>query len=265
MTMLIVLLNWNNYPDTRGCLRSLLPQCAPGDDVLVLDNQSTDGSYEALRQEFGEQRVLFHRNGRNGGFAAGNNPGLQYAVDRGYEYALLLNNDTVLGEGALAALRACADARPEVGLMGVSLRDMDAPHGIQAYGGGWITPPGVARHVARLADLRRLTYVTGAAMLIRREVIRDIGGLDERFFMYWEDVDYSYRAVAAGWSLGVCPECVVYHRESASAGLRSRRQIAMKNAAAWTFARKHHGLLGIRFLAGMALRSAKAFVLRRRR
>ena len=264
MTMLVILLNWNNYPDTRKCLDSLLAQCAGGTDVLLLDNQSTDGSYEALRKEFGG-RVLFRRNDRNGGFAAGNNPGLQYAADQGYEYALLLNNDTVLGTGALAALRTCAEARPEVGLMGVSLLDMDSPHAVQAYGGGWITPLGVARHVVRLPDLRRLTYVTGAAMLIRREVILDIGGLDEQFFMYWEDVDYSYRAAAAGWSLGVCPECVVYHHESASAGLRSKRQIVMKNRAAWAFARKHHGLLGTRFLVGMALRSAKAYVMRGRR
>lgn len=264
MSLLIILLNWNNYADTRKCLESLLPQCGAGTDVLLVDNQSTDGSYEALRAEF-EGRVLFHRNARNGGFAAGNNPGLQFAAEHGYEYALLLNNDTVLGAGALAALKTCADARPQVGLMGVSLRDMDAPHRIQAYGGGWITPLGVARHVLRLGDLPRLTYITGAAMLIRREVIRDIGGLDEQFFMYWEDVDYSYRATAAGWSLGVCPECVIYHQESASAGLRSRWQIIMKNKAAWTFARKHHGLLGARFLVGMTLRDAKARVLRWRR
>jgi len=170
----------------------------------------------------------------------------------------LLNNDAILKEDSLAKIVAFCENRPDVGICGVQLVDMVFPHAIQAFGGGRVNFLGVTKHITDKKDVSNLDYITGAAMLVKKEVIEDIGSMDENFFMYWEDVDYSYRARLAGWKLDCCVDSVVYHKESASSGKRSSKQIKMKNKSAKLFASKFCGRLKILFYIGMYARYAKA-------
>jgi len=164
------------------------------------------------------------RNGVNGGFAAGNNVGLRYVLARGdAEYVWLLNPDTVVHADALAALVHAAEADPRLAMTGGRLMFYHHPDVIQVVGGGTLSrwkgttdlygrfAPGDTEPVPGPMD-----YIHGACILVRREVLRSVGLMDERYFLYSEEVDWCLRALGAGWRLGYAAECRVWHKEGAS-------------------------------------------------
>jgi N-acetylglucosaminyl-diphospho-decaprenol L-rhamnosyltransferase len=188
-------------------------------DVVVVDNGSTDGSVELVRQRFPADALI--ANSSNRGYAAANNQGIARASGR---YLLLLNSDAEAEPAALRTLVAYADGHPKAGVIGPKLLNPDGT--LQPSGGRFPTP---ASTVASLLGLNRLTgrprygttrdyslpaevdEVSGAAMLIRREVIDQVGGLDEGFAWGYEDVDYCLRARRAGWHVHYVPDARVMH------------------------------------------------------
>jgi len=231
----IIVLNWNGWADTLECLGSLQALNYQKRQLLVIDNGSTNDSVARIRQRFPDVEVM--ETGRNLGFAAGNNIGIRYALSRGAKYVWLINNDAKADPNALTSLVETADAFPKAGAVGSVIYQMDEPRQIQAWGGGgvslWLGKTWV--HTTQRAS-RRLDYLSGASLLLRREALVEVGLLDERYFMYWDDTDVCVRLRKAGWRLAVAERSYVWHKQCASLGRKSPEvDLYMKTSMAHFF------------------------------
>lgn len=207
----VIVLNWNGWRDTLECLVSLEKLAYPNYEVVVVDNGSTDGSEERIRERFPDVSVL--QTGTNLGFAVGNNVGIEYAIQHDTGYVWLLNNDTIVDSEALTEMVAVAESDEEIGLVGSSLYYFHDPKSLQAFGGGVVNWWSGTNRLLKAPANARLDFVTGASVLIKRSVVESIGPLDGSYFFYWEDVAYSRRAVEAGWKLGVAARSRILHKE----------------------------------------------------
>ncbi len=255
MNLSIVILNFNTRDHLRTCLQSVLDDGSAVDvEVLVVDNASSDGSAEMVAAEFPSVRLI--RSPRNGGFADGNNQALRVA--RG-EAVLLLNPDTVVERGTLARFLELLSAHPEAGVIGPKLVRPDGSMHL-ACRRSFPTPSvafyrisGLARLFPRSPRFGRynLTFVDpdvamevdsvcGACLLVRRAVMDRIGLLDERFFMYGEDLDWCLRTRAAGWTVRYEPSVVVRHQHGAASRQRPMRTTFHFFRAMDLFYRKHY-------------------------
>ena len=228
MKLCIVVLNWNGREDTLDCLRSLEKVDAPaGTEVLVVDNGSTDGSEEAVREFFPSVSVL--QTGANLGFAGGNNAGIRHALDGGAGAVLLLNNDTEVEPGFLKPMVDRLESDPRTGIVGASIAYHEAPERLWAFGGGrFDTATGWVRHLQEPAAHEGLGttgtrhfYITGCTMLLRRELIEELGGLATSYFHFCEDVDLCLKAERAGWTLAVADAARLRHKVSATTRVSS--------------------------------------------
>ena len=245
-----VVLNWNGRADTERCLRSLLAPGGPGRVVLV-DNGSRGGEGEALRAAYaGDPRVEVAALPRNRGFAGGVNEGVRRALGAGAEEVLLLNNDAVLGEGALPLLREALASDPRAAAAG-PLVLLDDGSGRAWFAGGDVAAafgqvlhPGYGRLPEDLPrETRAVGFLSFCAVLVRRSAWEGVGPLEEEFFAYGEDADWCLRARRAGGVLVHCPGARVLHRGSASAGPRSPLQGYLLARARVLLARRQAGAL----------------------
>jgi GT2 family glycosyltransferase len=223
-------------------------------EIIVVDNASTDGSVDMVRAEF--PQVTLIANPSNTGFPAANNLGIAAAQGR---YVLLLNPDTeVLGQ-ALATLVGYMDAHPDVGIVGPQLLHPDGS--IQSsrrrfptlatlfLESTWLerrAPPGLLRRYYFLDQPYRVTldvdWVTGAAMLARHEAIEQVGGIDEGFFMYSEELDWCRRVKAAGWRVVYHPAAqIIHHMGKSSEQAVPARHVNFQRSKI-RYAHKYHGL-----------------------
>lgn len=193
--------------------------------------------------------LVLIQTGENLGYAGGNNVGLRYALARGdCRYAWLLNNDTVVDGRALEEMVALAEKDARTGMVGSRLLHHDAPGVLQMAGGGRITAwAGNASMVAggmkddgRWDRALELDYVTGASLLVRREVLEEVGLMDERYFLYWEDADWGARARRKGYRLLYCPGSRVWHREGGTVGRLSPRADYYWTRNGLMFTRRFH-------------------------
>ncbi len=257
----VVILNWNTRDLLRDCLRSVFAARGPlAFEACVVDNASSDGSAAMVQAEFPQARVLESRENR--GYAAGNNLGLRafgfgLGCDDGPRYALLLNPDTVVPEGALAGLAAYMDSHPRCGAAGPRLLlpsgELDlACRRSLAFDAFVYRMLGLSRLFPRSRRFGQynLTYlspdietevgsVVGACMIVRREAIAQAGLLDEAFFMYGEDLDWAAALHQAGWEVRYNPAVTVIHVKRAASRQSHRAQIAFHEAMLY-FYRKHY-------------------------
>ncbi len=221
--MHVIVLNWNGRSVLGPCLASLRKVVEPRLEVIVVDNASTDGSALIARRERPDAELIV--NERNLLFAEGNNVGIRRALERGARFVLLLNNDTEVDPGFAAALADALAGDDRAGIAGPKILYHDDPKRIW-YGGGGFTPGlWIPRHerIRRLdgeaPDRRGETaWVSGCAMLVRREVFEAIGLLDPSYRIYCEDVDFCLRARRAGWRCLYEPGARVWHKVSSSSG-----------------------------------------------
>ncbi|HPN96209.1 MAG TPA: glycosyltransferase family 2 protein [Candidatus Moranbacteria bacterium] len=211
----IVILNYNGKNVLIDCLKSVFKIDYPEFQVLVVDNNSGDGSFEAARVAF--SKCIFIKNEENVGFSAGNNIGIKYALERAADYIFLLNNDTEVKGDFLSKLVAVAEKTPSVGLVSPIIFK-DKSSNVWFSGGkiDWLRmktkhDKNIFKNTPYNSDL-----ITGCAMLVKAEVFKRIGLLDEDFFLYWEDTDFSYRARKAGFLIVVAPESFVWHMENSN-------------------------------------------------
>jgi GT2 family glycosyltransferase len=174
--------------------------------------------------------VIFIQTGANLGYGGGNNVGMQFAIERlGARFVWILNNDTVVQPGALSALLDFAAAREDVAVIGSRLMNYYEPECIQALGGGSFTPAFAhdvqfgrgSRADTRANESFDLHHIVGASMFVRVRAVRQVGMLDESYFLYREETDWCIRMRNAGWRLAYCPTSVVHHKEGRSAGFKS--------------------------------------------
>jgi hypothetical protein len=224
----ILLVNWNGRLDTLACLASLRKIEYQPRHILVIDNASTDGSVEAIRQQFPEVEVL--ANPRNERFARANNQGMQMALQAGAELVLLLNNDTEVAPDFLDHLVQAIHSRNDVGMVAPQIYYHHDPNLIWFAGGkvnlwtGRVWHRGLRQIDAaeKFNDLEAVDYLTGCAILAKRACIEKIGMLDESYFMYAEDADWCWRARLAGFVCLFQPAAKIWHKVSASAGGASK-------------------------------------------
>ena len=220
----VVVLTWNGRDDTLECLAALERVPDRPELVVVVDNDSSDGTAEVVAERYPEVELV--RAGANLGFAGGNNLGIARALERGADHVLILNNDAEVEPGAIGALVDEAVRRPEAGSLGSKILFADPPGLVwfagadydprRGYNGkqrGYREPDG-----DRFAGVRETDRACGAAMLVPRRVLEEVGGFDDSLFLYSEDVEWSLRAARAGYRHYVVGSSVVRHHVSATAG-----------------------------------------------
>lgn len=236
--VVVIVLNWNSYQATAECLSSLHRSVYPNKAILLVDNGSSDGSADRLGEEFPEVRII--RSARNVGFTGGCNLGLLEMLATDAEYAFLLNNDTVVHELAISHLVEAMELAPDAAMACPKIYFWDPPN-ILWYAGGTLSIwKGVGKHLGRkqidqgqFDKSRDVSFVTGCAVLIRREALRRLGLLDEHLFNYSDDTDMSFRAMRAGYRLIYVPDSRIWHREGfdmkRNAGQSFRSYYATRN------------------------------------
>ena len=223
MRIAAVVVNYNTRDLLRSCLESVRAEGI--DEVVVVDNASTDGSPGMVRAEVPEARLI--ANAHNPGYGGGANQGIAACES---PYVLLLNSDTLLRKGAASALAGWLDRHPRAAVVGPRLLNPDGtlqsscfpdltPFNVLALN-TWLNRP--ARLLPRFRPTWRGTpsqnghWVKGAALAIRRQAFDSVGGFDESYFMYAEELDLCKRLRAAGWEIHYTPEAAVTHIEGAS-------------------------------------------------
>jgi GT2 family glycosyltransferase len=264
----VVVVNHNAGGAILDCLRTVIDQ-AP-DEVVVIDNASTDDSAAWIARDFSELRVI--RNDVNVGFGAAGNQGVRATSTPS---VLLLNPDAELGPGALDALEQLLDEHPHAGAVGALVLNPDgtvqptkrafpslwhaALHGIV----GLVWPDNAGTRAYTLADAsfdspRTVDWVAGTAVAVRREAFAAVDGFDERFFFFVEDVDLCRRLWNAGWEVWFEPRAVVVHAWGTSWTQRPLRFLWMHQRSLWRYVRKHRRgawVIAYPFIAaGLALR-----------
>jgi GT2 family glycosyltransferase len=217
----IIILNWNGCRDTIDCVESVQKMDYPNYGVVVVDNGSSDGSEALLRERFPDVSIV--QTGKNLGFAGGNNAGIRTALDQGADYVWVLNNDTVVDRRCLDFLVRAAEAEPRAGMVGNKIYYHHAPQTVWFAGGEVaLDKGGLTRHTGKdCGDDPSYDrpgpsqYVTGCSLLARTAMIKDTGLMDENYFLYFEDVDWSLKAQQKGWNLIYEPRARIWHREGA--------------------------------------------------
>jgi GT2 family glycosyltransferase len=263
----IIIVNYNTIELLRGCLTSLMQSEGRLCELIVVDNASTDGSADMVENEF--PGVLLVRNQMNVGFSKANNQGLRQAKGR---YFLMLNSDTIVRAHAVAAMAEFLGSHAAAGAATCKLMNADGT--IQASISNRPGPMllffrllGVSRMVsgdrARRWLLRtgglflgktirsyltpyethespfEVENISGACLMLRREVVGQVGFLDEEFFMYFEDMDYCLRLHDAGWKMYYLPQGEIVHLGGMSSGGRMRNYSAHSYRAMFRFYKKH--------------------------
>lgn len=257
----VIVLNWNGRHWLGPCLAALRHQTFRFFEVVVVDNASTDGSADWVRDEFPECQVVAL--GRNAGFSAGNNAGASGAKA---EFLVFLNNDTCAEPGWLAALVTAVQADPSVGLAASHLVYMDAPDTVDSAGDGYLRCGGAFKREhgqprTTSREVRETFGVCGAAFLIRRTLFERLGGFDEAWVMVYEDVDLSYRARLLGARCLFVPAAVVRHVGSASLGRISATAVfyGQRNLE-WTWLKNSPWTLLLRSLPSHILYDAAGLI-----
>lgn len=211
-----VIINWNGWRDTVACLDSLRSLEYSQLTVVVVDNGSSDDSVNLIQAA--HPGVPLIQTGKNLGFSGGNNAGIREVLREGVDYIWLLNNDTKPRPQALGELVELAQSDFRLGAIGSVLRYASDPSRIQAWGGGWINLwTGYCSHATeRPRSKRRLDFLTAASLLLRRKALEDVGLMDDRYFLYWEDAELCFRLRKNGWGLGVADNAVVLHNVNGS-------------------------------------------------
>ena len=220
----VVVLTWNGRDDTLGCLASLSAVSHPELATIVVDNGSSDGTAEALAAAFPAVELI--RSELNLGFAEGCNVGIRRALERGAHYVLVLNNDVEVDPGFAEALLEEARRRPEAGALCSKLLYLDPPDLIWFAGARFDPRSGYngrqrgyrERDDGRFDEVVESDRACGAAMLVPRAVLEEVGLFDPELFAYSEDTDWSLRARAAGHAVYVVPASRVWHKVSVASG-----------------------------------------------
>lgn len=215
----IVILNWNGLFDTLECLKSVFKLDYPDFQVIVVDNGSVDNSVKSLREAYPE--VIMIESKSNLGYSGGNNIGMKYAFENGGDYIWLLNNDTVVESDTLSILVNAAEKELDIGLVSPIIYYYNEPKKIQFCGSyvDWknqtIQYPEITDRNLRGNEIfinGKEVCLWGTALLIKKNIVDKIGYIDERYFVYWEDTEYSLRALRNGYRNLVCISSNVYHK-----------------------------------------------------
>ncbi len=263
----IIIVSWNVRELLQNCLRSVLVETKLALQIIVVDSASTDGSPEMVAEHFSQVELVACE--ENVGFPGGNNLGLARANGR---YILLLNPDTIVHDGALAKMVSYLEENSQVGVVGPQLLNEDGT--VQSsrrrfptlrtafFESTWLQPYApqsvldhyYARDVAD-DETAVVEWVMGACLMTRQEVVGQVGGLDEKYFMYSEELDYCRRIHEAGWQVVYYPRAQVTHLSGKSSEQAVTQRHINFNRAKLRYFRKYHGRLAAGILRLFLLKS----------
>lgn len=216
-SVVIIVVNWNGGNDTLLCLKSLSALDYPSYKVLVVDNNSIDGSPVLIRRQF--PQVTLIENNANLGFTGANNVGIGRALNEGADYVLLLNNDTEVAPDFLRLLVETTESDSKIGIAGPLIYYYEQPRLVWSAGGrldgcGRSSMIGLDEIDTRQfgENCREVDFVTGCALLARTSVLRRVGVLDDRFFAYYEETEWCVRARRAGFTVVNVPKAKIWHK-----------------------------------------------------
>jgi GT2 family glycosyltransferase len=211
----LILVNWNGFEYTNQCLISL-NTCIQNFEIVVVDNGSTDESGKKLKAH--HPHITLIQSESNLGFTGGNNLGITYAIDKSFEYIMLLNNDTFVEPNFLEVLVNYMNEHPEVGIVQPKIycnHDRKLIWDGGSYFNSLFTLPytsgALKKEQASHNKLKKVDWISGCAFFTRASILKESGLLNEKFFMYFEDVDLSFRIKKLGYQLMYHPKSVVYH------------------------------------------------------
>lgn len=248
----IIIVNWNTRQLLAECIRSLYDTIADVTfEIWVVDNASTDGSPDEINREFPAIHLI--RNADNVGFARANNQAMTVCNGR---YFLLINSDAVARPGAVRSLLELARREQGAGVVGAKLLNVDG-----TFQASYTSFPGLFQEFMMLSGIGRrlfgrwypshgprpgegpscVDYVEGACLLVNRDAYSQVGGLDEGYFMYAEEVDWCFRMKEAGWQVWYEPAAEIVHHGGASSNSRRTQREADLYQSRVRFFRKCHG------------------------
>ena len=225
----IIILNYNGLVDTIECLESLRKSTYPNYEVVVVDNGSEGSDADVLSEKFGSY-IHIIRNDKNYGFPEGNNIGIRYALDKGTDYVLLLNNDTIVAPDFLDELIKVTRSDTRIGIVGPKNHHYDEPERLGCTGGKINYWTCSIKHIGarqidngQLERVENFHYITGTCMLISFEVLQSAGLLDSRFFFAGgEDADICIRASKLGFKIAVATASNIWHKGESRAIMHAR-------------------------------------------
>jgi len=216
----IIILNWNGLEDTIECLESLKKITYPNYEVILVDNGSEGNDAQVLKEKFGDYIHLI-RNDRNYGYTGGNNIGIRYALDKGSpDYILILNNDMVVAPDFLTEMVKVAESDDSIGIVGPKVYYYDFPDIIHSAGmktNAWLGYFGSIgyKHLdaGQYDTQQEVDSISGCCLLVKKEIIHQVGMFDESYFCYWDEVDYCFRAKSAGFRIIYVPQAIAWHKK----------------------------------------------------
>jgi len=237
----IIILHWQGAEDTLECLTSLKNNDYRNYQVVIIDN----GSDEKPQAPSPEIKVIYNK--KNLGFAGGNNVGIKYALEKGANYVLLLNDDTIVDKSFLSKLVEAGESKEDFGIIGPKIYFYEERNRIWSAGGklNWLYNKGTLRGWNEIdhsqydsPKIQETPHLTGCCILIKREVIEKIGLMPEDYFLYYEDADWSLKARRAGFRCVFVPESNIWHKISRSALAESSSYIYYHVRNGLVFAQK---------------------------
>jgi GT2 family glycosyltransferase len=247
----VVIVNWRRPSDTLRSLAALNNSTYTQHRVVVVENGSADESAAILRQAYPDLDLLLST--ENLGYTGGNNLGIRRLLESTVDYILLLNDDAVIDADALAELAQAAHDHPQAGFLGPKILALESPETLLSAGGIFTTDYRAQNRGmgqvdrGQFDDAMTVDFISGCALLVKRQVIEKIGLLDEDFFAYHEEVDWCFRGRKAGFEIRLVPSARVWHPDTRTRDRDAPKITYYTVRNNLLFSRKHH--LGWRIIS----------------
>lgn len=248
MKLAVILVNYNGKKYNAACIDSILASTGiEAPKIIVVDNASQDDSMCRLEEQYrGRKRLELIRLDNNYGFSYANNVGMRRALKWGADHVLLLNNDTEIRPDMLLRLQECAQRHPD-SMIVPKIYYSDDRKRIWSAGGAISSVVRKVRHIGineidegQYDQERKIGFATGCCLWIPVEILKRAGMLDERFFLYYEDTEYSFRLQKLGIPIFYCPDAVMYHKVGASSKGAGSALCAYYIARNWLLCNRQH-------------------------
>ena len=212
----VIIVNWKKYDITSSCIESILHSTNSNFKIILVDNESDNKKVKNFKYR---NEVKIIQNKKNEGFSKANNIGIDYALKNNYDYTILINNDTIVEKNLIEVLLKTAQAKNFSVVQPLILKYSgkeiwNAGGRINYFFGNFITRKKVGNSLNSSHELTE--WLTGCCCLFKTKIFKEIGKLDESFFAYYEDIDFSLRLKKHGYKIGFTSKTHVYHYESFS-------------------------------------------------